>query len=241
MLASSWQTLSNVFTVIRDISNKDSTTLPDTVLIPLANKYYFQIVRELVDLREELYCEISYTDLVASQREYMIPTDDTDSPYGGGAIKLHRVEVSYDGTNWEVAKHIPLTMITTPTVLDSDIDIAFDKGSPRYYFKDRSLFLLPPPDSTDDVAASNGNLYIYWVKRPDELTSSTNIPDLPKDFLGILQEGILYDVFRKLGKVVESRDALQNYHVAIEKMKSLEQNIDTEQKTRLHNIFKDYS
>ena len=239
-MASNWQTLDNVFTVVRDIANKDITTLPDTTLIPFANKYYFLMIRELVDLRENLYCEISNTDLEANQREYPIPVDSTSTPYGGGAIKIQRVEVSYDGSSWEVAEHIVLGNITTPTILNSDIAEEYSKTSPRYYFKDRSIWLIPTPETSDDVANGNANLYIFWTKRPGALTAASELPDLPKEWLAMLQEGILYEVLRKFSRTAESRDALQNWHLGIEKMRTLEANIDSEQKYTLRRIYKNY-
>ena len=240
-MASTWQSLDDVYTIIRSLANKDSTTLTDATLLKFANKYYFLMVRELVSLKEELYAEICSTDLVQDQEEYVLPVDSTTTPFGGGAIKIQRVEVTYDGNNWYVAKHIPFTDITTPTRLAADVDEIYSKTSPRYYFKDRSIWLVPEPDSGDDVVASNANLFIFYIKRPDELTAGTSIPDLPKDWLAILQEGMLYDVYRKFNRTNDARDALQNWQVGIQRMKELEQDIDEEQKFVMKTIYKRYT
>lgn len=239
-MASTWQTLGNVFTVIRSLANKDSTTLSDSTLLPLANKYYFLMVRELIGLNEDLYAEISSDDLVADQREYPLPTDSTSTPYGGGAIKIMRVEVTYDGSNWKVAEPIAFNSIETPTILDADIDQYFTKDFPRFYFKDRSVFLMPTPDSGDDVAASNEGIRIFWTKRPGELVATSDLPDLPKDWLAVLQEGILYDVFRKYNRTTDARDALQNWNIGVLRMKELEQGINQEEMPRLGVKYKNY-
>lgn len=239
-MASTFQSLADVYTVIRTLANKDSTTLSDATLLPIANKYYFLMIREIVGLREELYAEISSTALVQNQKEYVLPTDATTSPFGGGLIKIQRVEVAYDGSNWKVAEHLPFTDITTPTILASDVDEQYSKSFPKYYVKDRSIWLVPEPDSGDSVGAGNTNLYIFWIKRPGELTAGTSVPDLSKDWLAILQEGILYDVFRKFNRISDARDALQNWQIGIQRMKELEQDIDEDQKFIMKTIYKNY-
>lgn len=239
-MASTYQTLGNIYTIVRSIAGKDINTLTDDTLLAFANKYYYRIVRELVGLNEDLYAEISSADLVADQREYLLPQDDTTTPFAGGLIKIQRIEVTYDGSTWKVAEHIRFNQITTPTILDSDIDIYYSKSFPKYYIKDRALWLVPTPDSTDSVAASNAGLRIFWTERPDELTSSSSIPDLPKDWLDILGEGMLYEVLRKFSRIAEARDALNNFNIGVEKMKELEADYDQEQKYNLRIIKKNY-
>lgn len=239
-MASVYQTLGNVYTIVRSLANKDSNTLTDATLLAFSNKYYYLLVRELVGINEDLYAEISAGDLVANQREYVLPIDNTTGSgqngiYGGGAIKIDRVEISPDNSNWYVANHIPFNSITTPTILDSDISNIYSSTSPKYYFKDRSVWLVPTPT----ISVVNG-IRIFWIKRPDELASSSSIPDLPKDWLSILQEGILYDVFRKFGRTADARDALTNWNIGIAKIKELESDIDQEQKYNLTTVKKNY-
>jgi hypothetical protein len=237
-MASSLQTLDNIFSDVRTIAGKDSTTLTDAVLLRFANKYYLQLVRELIGLNEDLYAEISDSSLVADQREYVLPIDDTASAYGGGLIKLQRVEINYTDANsstWKVASPMSLQEIDGPTVLDSDIANQYDKSAPKYWFKDRSVWIAPVPD----VAVTNG-LRIYWIERPDELEVTTDIPDFPKDFLIVLEEGILTDVYRMFNRTADARDAKENYLIGVSRMRELEQNIDQEQVYRMKTIRKRY-
>ena len=195
--------------------------------------------RELVDLNEELYAEIASTALVANQREYSLPTDSA-STFGSGLIKLQRVEISYNGTNWYVANPISLNEIGTPTILDADINNAFDKSSPKYWFKDRSVWIAPVPASTDSVAGGNTNLRIYWVKRPNEMTAVGDIPEIPKDFLSILAEGMLVDVFRSFGRISDMRLAETRWEKGLANMRSLEASPDSEQPFIFKASRKDY-
>lgn len=220
----SWQLLSNIYSNVRFRSSKDSTTLTDASLLILANKYFYQIVRQLIDLNEDVYAEISSTALVAAQKEYSLPSDSASTPFGSGSIDVQRVEVTYDGTNWYVADEIDLTNMKTPILGDTDANINanFSKSAPKYAYADRSIWLFPVPVSTDSVAGGNTNLRIYWIKRPGELTADTNTPELPKDFLNILEEGMLIDVFQKFGRAGESTQSYQKFNQMIETMRTLE-------------------
>lgn len=225
-MAAAYQTLADIYEDVRYLAGKDSTTLEDADLLRIANKYYLPLVRELVDLNEDLYAEISTANLVANQREYVLPTDNTTSTYGGGLIKLQRVEINYtgDSTDWKVMDPISLQEIATATKLDADINSTFDESDPKYWFKDRSVWVAPVPD-----AAVTTGLYIYWIKRPNEMTADTAIPELPKDFLNILAEGMLIDVYRKYGRTAESKDAESKWEKGIANMREKETGIDYEQ------------
>jgi len=230
-LASVYQTLSNVYTDVRELSNKDSTTLSDANLLRIANKYYLWMVRELVDLNEDLYAEISYTDLVEDQQEYPLPVDSTESAYGGGLIKLQRVEINYSGSSggWRVADPISAQEIYSATITSTDINDRFTIDNPKYTFKDRSLFIYPIPDSDSDTASDNANLYIYWIKRKDEMTTSADIPKIPKDFLNILAEGMLTDVYRKFGRNKDAQLSQRNWETLLARMRELAQSPDVDQ------------
>ena len=198
------------------------------------------MVRELIDLNEDLYAEIGTTDLVANQREYPLP-GDSSSTYGSGLIKLQRVEVSYNGSTWYVASPISLQQIAGPTILDADLNLQFDRSAPKYWFKDRSLWLAPVPGSTDSVAASNGNLRIYWIKRKNEMTATTDIPSIPKDFLNVLVEGMLTDVFRHFGRLNDMKLSEAKWNTGLAKMREMEQAPDQEQQLVFKGTRKNYS
>lgn len=237
-MAASYQTLADVYSDVRYIVGKDSNTLVDSDLLRISNKYYFRLVREIIGLNEDLYAEISKADLKDGQREYLLPTDDTSSPYGGGLIKIQRVELNYSdasSSTWVVASPTSLQEIQGPTILNADLSSQYSRTTPKYWFKDRSVWVAPVPEA--DVT---DGIYIYWIKRPDEMTATSDIPDMPRDFLGVLTEGILIDVFRKYGRLSESNTSRDNWAVGIAKMRELEQNIDQEQIYTLKTIRKNY-
>lgn len=227
-----YQTLNDVFTDVRYNSGKDSTLLSNTDLTRIANKYYYLLLRELIDINEDFYAEISSTDLVSSQREYPLPTDSTSSGYGGGLIKLQRVEVTYDNTNWYIGTPISPQTIPGPITLDTDLNQIYDKSAPVYWYKDRSLFLAPVPGTGDYTTAGNANLRIFWIKRKNELVATTDVPDIPKDFLAILTEGMLIDVFRQYGRIADMQLAMKNWQEGLVAARRLEANPEQDESLR---------
>lgn len=223
-MSSTWQLLSAVYQDVRSLTNKDATTLTDATLLPLANKYYYQIIRELTDANQELYAEISSADLVSGQKEYVLPIDNITGSgqngiYGGGAIDILRVETKIDGANWHIAQEVDLQNLSIPHLADSsaNINANFDQSKPVFAFSDRSIWLFPVP-----TAAVTGGLMIFWIKRPDELASSSSQPEISKEFLAILSEGILSDVYRKFGRASESAFAFQKFQVLLKEAKKKE-------------------
>lgn len=230
-MSSTYQTLANVYTDVRFIAGKDSTTLLDADLLRMANKYYLWLVRELVDIGEMLYGQISTADLVQDQREYPLPVDEDDGetthPYGGGAINIIRVEISYDaGANWYVASPTNLMDFDRTITLDAKLNDYGSTTSPLYWFFDRSVFITPVPSSSDSVSSGNAGIRIWYIQRPGEMEDSAEIPDLPKDFLNILAEGMLIDVFRKYGRNTDMRIAQERFDSLTDRMRSMEQEVD---------------
>jgi len=243
-MASIYQTLQNVFDDVRYIAGKDATTLADTDMFRMANKYYLWLLRQEADLNEYLYGQISYTDIVANQREYPLPVDNydgtTNNPYGGGAINILRVEITYDGTNWYVGQAVSVPDFSQEITTDAGLNNQSTKTNPVYYFFDRSIFIGPVPSSSDNVTVGNAGLRIWYLQRTGEYSDTTDIVDLPKEFLPILAEGILIDVFRKYGRINDMRLSESRFNAMTQEMRSLETGLDYDEAPVLGVKFKNY-
>lgn len=232
-MPSIWQDVLDLQTDIRYRCNKDSTTLTSSDLLRLINKWYFWAVRELIESGSDLYTQVSSTALVPNQREYPLPIDNADGtgvkPYGGGLIQIKRVEVSYDNTNFFLADEIEYTDQANTFTAGVNgtgvalIDSATNRASPKYYFMDRSIWLVPLPLTGDSgTGVNNTNLRIWWIQRPKELSLTTDIPNLPKDCLNILVEGPASDVFKRYGRASEANAAEKAALQYLERAKGLE-------------------
>jgi hypothetical protein len=114
--------------------------------------------------------EVGTTNLVANQQEYVLPCD---------LLKIKRVEVSYDGTNWEKVNFFDINERQTDTNDLSD----FQKTEPYADLMDKSIMLYPIP--TADV---DGGLKIWYSKEENALANVTDEPSLAEPF----QIGLCY-------------------------------------------------
>lgn len=200
--------------------------MPDATLLPVANRRYLEMVREIVSLDDSWYAAIETQDFTVDDGTYTIKVDDTASTFGAGAIKVIRAECTYDGTNWVVAQPITrqeLSILGIALGSDTDADLdEFSESYPRYYHFGGSIKIMPVPNTT-----RTSGLRIFHIARPNELTSSSSIPDFPKDFLGVLCDGMLYDFYRQFTRMVEAREAKQDWFNGLANMKLLMSDRDT--------------
>jgi hypothetical protein len=217
-MAVSYQTTQTVLDDIRTLTNKDSNTLSDTILLRSANKHYLWLVREL-NQGEYTNGQISTSDLVLGQQEYPLPIDDTSTTFGGGLVQLLRVEACLDGANWYIVPKTDMFSDTLPTTGNAPYN-NFTTSDPHYALFDNSIWFYPTPG-----ANVTGGYKIYWVQRPNELAAST-IPDISKDFLGVLESFIHSDALTILGRTQEAIAKKQEAFQMLERAKQLNESFD---------------
>ena len=230
-MASIYETIGNVFTDIRTSVGKDSNTLTDASMYIMANKYYLWMLKEL-NQAEYISGEISTTNLVANQQEYSLPVDGT-APTSGGYTDVLRVECALDGTNWYVANKIDFLSNPLPTIGNSPYE-QYTTSNPKFGYFDDSMFIYPTPL----VAVTNG-LKFFYVKRPNEIDGTTDIPEMPRDFLMVLGQFIRSDVLTILGRTQESALVKQEAYQLLERAKQLTvtdaKGFQLTAKNKLHN------
>jgi hypothetical protein len=128
--------------------------------------------------------------LVASQQGYTFPT---------GILKIKRVEISYDGTNWKEAQPFDINMrngANDTTTIGQD----FSKDNPFYDASGTTLNLYPIPDT----AVTDG-LKIWYEKEATELSAASDEPTFAEAYHKALAYGAAKDYFQKRKKYVESK------------------------------------
>lgn len=196
----------------RNITNTNSTTYTDAELDASVNMYLDLFTTEILDSMDEwdFQGEIATTDLVANQQEYVFPSD---------ILKIKRVEVSYDGTNWYEAA--PMDVNERGGANDStSIRNDFTTNKPYYDLMDNSVFLFPIP-----TAASTAGIKIFYEKLQTHLSADTDSPNFVRSFHKGLCYGAAKDYFEKfLGersgfdiKLQNAKNELEEY---IMRMKS---------------------
>lgn len=219
-----WQTLQNLYDDVRyrtgtGTTPSDTTVVSDATLLRLANKWFSKIFGAMVETGEDMHAEISIFDLVANQREYTIPVDSTTTPFGGGGgWKILRLELKIDGNNWRVATPISMRSQNVP-YNETDIVGSYNSVNPHYYLLDNSYFIL-----SGTISAVTGGGRIFWVKRPAEMTATTDVLAsttwmLNKEFMDVLSYGMSSDIFERFGQITQQQNALGLYEAGIERMK----------------------
>lgn len=195
----------------RFLTNTNSTTYTDADLDASINSYYHQFVNYILEAMDDwdFQGESATTDLVASQQEYIFPSD---------ILKIKRVEVTYDGTNWFKANFFDINERTKP--LDStSVSQDFETTSPYVDLYDNSVFLYPVPTS-----AVTGGLKIWYEKEATELSSATDEPVIAEAYQKGLCYGASKDYFEKFqekqGYLNKARGASNNLEKIVNDMKN---------------------
>lgn len=136
--------------VQRQFGDDSGAQITQADIIRWSNDAQVEIVRQTECL--QIHAE---TDSIADDGSYDVPTD---------FIRLRRV--TYEG--------IPLHR-TNLEDLDGSTRGAIAEGTPtKYYLWGEKLFLHPVPTSS-----GSGVLDIYYLKRPDTLVASNDVPEIP--------------------------------------------------------------
>lgn len=168
----------------RFITDTDTVTFTDADLDASLNMYYDLFCTEILDSMDEwdFQAEIATSDLVASQQEYVLPTD---------ILKIKRVEVTYDWSNWYKAEPMDVNEVGHATDTTS-ISNHFIASEPYFDIMDTSLMLYPIP--TANVTAG---IKIWFEKLETQLSADTDEPNIARPFHKGLCYGAAKDYFEK--------------------------------------------
>ena len=159
-------TTATLYTLARDILNTNSTVLPDSKLLEWLNIAYghriLDVLRYQVDRNASI--EMAKTDLISSvglvegqngyDGEYAFPTD---------LLRPTRMEVSYDGANWDKCTIYDLNENEKSEVEPTE----FTTSNPYVRFERDSYFMRPVHVGS---TITNG-IRVWYEKRQAALTA----------------------------------------------------------------------
>lgn len=214
----------------RYLTNTNTTTYPNIDLDASVNQYLDLFVTEILDSMDEwdFQAEIATADTVASQQEYVFPSD---------ILKIKRIEISYDGTNWYKAEPMDINErgeATDTTSITND----FSTAEPYFDLMDNSLMLYPIP-----TAAVVGGLKIWYEKLQTHLSADTDSPNFAKPFHKGLAYGAAKDYFEKYlekGNVSKMQNASNQMELFIGRMKSFYRRKNQDRAYNVDVAFVDY-
>lgn len=124
---------------------------------------------------------VATTPLVASQRDYQFDNISF--------LKLRRVDVSYDGTNYYRANPFDSSSYLAGMGNDTSVDGNFSKTDPKYDPKAFGFWLYPMANATD--VANGGKIRIEFTRAFDEYTTddTTKQPPIDRPFHDLIAIG----------------------------------------------------
>lgn len=191
----------NIIDYVRARTNTNTGTMPNATLFLFLNERNRQFCAALQGVREDFLGERSTTDLIGNQQEYQLPDD---------CMRLKKVEMTFDGTNWKAGKFFDINqrplfgvngtngsevLATDATTISQNYSVDF----PYVDVLENSLFLYPIPDTT-----RTAGLKLYYFKRPQDMTLTSQSADLPKEYHSYLVESCTLDVEVMKGKLAAS-------------------------------------
>lgn len=217
--------------IARSITNTNSTSYSDADLDVAINTYYDLFATEILASMDEwdFQGEIATTDLVANQQEYVFPSD---------ILKIKRIEITYDGTNWYTASPMDINergYPTDTTTLSGD----FTASDPFYDLMDNSIMLYPIP-----TTAITAGLKIWYEKNVTQLSSVTDEPNIPRPFQKGLCYGAAKDYFEKYlekeGNQAKLITASNNLELYISRMKAFFRKRNQDRPYNVETAYVDY-
>lgn len=200
-------TLTQLRSYARFLTNTNSTTFTDADTLVSANVWYDILAGEIVASMDDwdIGGEISTTNIVASQQEYVFPTD---------IFKIKRIEVSYDGTNWYVANRFDVNELGIATDSTS-IANNFSKNKPYADVYDNSIFLYPIPDA----AVTNG-LKIYYEPLVTQLSGISDEPNIARPYHMAIALGMAKDYLSKYIDIKANAAKLSSVENSLAKLRN---------------------
>lgn len=125
-----------------------------------------QVQMELLQAGENWYMKPVETLMVSGQQDYMFPSD---------FVYEHRIEIVLSGTGSNENRQ-PLIFITT----NQQDQVPISIGVPSCYYIKKDRFTISPTPST---AMSNKTLRLYYSPRVADMTSDSDSPDVPEQFM----------------------------------------------------------
>lgn len=196
-------TLGDVNQKVLALTHTDTTTYPDATMLIDINIWYQKIISMIFesqdstdfdDQRNTTY-PIVTTPLVAGQRDYAIPVSEA-------VLKIKRVDITYDGSNWFRAtpfdNGVPGFGFGNPTNEDAN----FIKTAPQYDVQYNSIFVYPLAVASD--VSAGATMRVEWERtvvpfsqsadyNGAAMSTSTTIPGFDVQFHPMLAWGTAYE------------------------------------------------
>lgn len=197
----------------------------------LLNSAYQKVVTMVLDSKDEWdWDDINWTDYavlttpLTTNRDYSISASEA-------VLKIKRVDVSYDGTNFYKAEPFDINEsglgfgTASDTTQEATVDGRFSKNAPKYDTRANTVWLYPKPSAAD--VSAGGKIRIEWIREPDEFTTSdtTQEPGIDEAFhpMLALDASYVYTFAQDLKRANAIKNEMIEYEARLKKHYSSKQ------------------
>ncbi|QGH73335.1 MAG: hypothetical protein [Siphoviridae sp. cttb18] len=178
---------------VDDLGGTNTTTYTDAAKHRAYDRWSNNIIAEIMEAMQDydFQGEISTHDIVASQREYIFPTD---------ILKIKRIDLKLDGSNWKRASEIDASQLGNSYAAEADIIARFTNDEPYVEFLDNSFMIY-----SGSISNVTGGIKLTYSKQVVGLnasneditnfTADTHKSNLPQFAQMALIYGALIDYF----------------------------------------------
>lgn len=194
-------TLGAVATKARALTHSDTSSYTAANLLIDINLWYEKIVTMIFESQDDTDFDdqrnttypILTTSLVAGQRDYSIPV-------ANNVLKIKRVDITYDGTNYFRATPFDNGVVQWGLGNPTNEDANMIKQAPRYDIQYNSLFVYPLAVASD--VSAGAQIRIEWERDvtvfttgdyTTDPTDSTVIPGIDSPWHMMIAYGAAYE------------------------------------------------
>jgi hypothetical protein len=166
-------TLGDINTKVLALTHADTTSYPDATMLIDINMWYQKIVSMIFESQDDTDFDdqrntnypIVTTPMVAAQRDYAIPVSEQ-------VLKIKRVDITYDGTNYYRATPFDNGVAQWGMGNAANEDSNFIQASPQYDVQYNSIFIYPLPTAAN--VSAGGQIRIEWERAVTPFSQSAD-------------------------------------------------------------------
>jgi len=208
------------------LTGTDATSFSAANQLISINKWVHKIVGMILESQDDMeWDDDNRTDfgvldvaLVAAQRDYSLPVSDD-------VLKVRRVDITYDGSNYYRAQWFSGTNEPEGLGTDATVDARHSKASPFVRFKGRGFWVYPRANAADVTAGAKIRIEVdraHQAFTSGDLTTGTKLPGFDEPFHDLVAMGVALDwlltngpddkLQRVKGELIEGENRLRRHY-----------------------------
>ena len=204
-------TVADLDDLLNRITNTDTTSYSDADKHTDLTRAAHLMTSEIIQSQDswDFQGKSATANLVANQRQYNFPTT---------LLKIKKVELKLDGTNWKQAHLLDVSSISTPVASESDITDNFTNDEPYFGLIGQGIYIY-----SGTISAVTGGIKIWYEKELvgvdstgadiTSFSSDTDEPNIDEAF----QLGLVYGAAKIYSQSYELWDRVKDFDAESER------------------------